>query len=96
MRRKKFTAVACDQLRLEAKQLSREQTKGMVIFADELPPPKRLFGSVVFNLPPIESDPHGYERQVLADLQVGLMCLHEGAIEDRMAALMNIRDGGEA
>lgn len=79
MRFLRFTALACDELRYEAELLRTEK-------------PTKRFGSIVFNLPQIESDPHGYERQVLADLQIGLMCLHEGDIDDR-TVLFNIRDG---
>jgi len=51
-------------------------------------PPEEL----MLSLPPIACDPLGYERQVLADLQIGLMALaSEGPSEGR-EALVGIRD----
>jgi hypothetical protein len=78
-RRIRFTAIACDELRAEARELATEK-------------PTKRWESIVFRLPKIECDMQGYERQVLADMQIGLMALCESDSLDRGEALMNIRE----
>ena len=75
-----------------ARKVFRSMRFGARVFdelkAEALLPPEEIMAA----LPRISNDPHGFERQVVADMQLGLMAL-EGATNMGREALVGIRDG---